>query len=182
MWAFVIRRILIGLGVLLLASFIMYGMVNWVIDPLDDLYQSTDPDKELRIAERIAALELDKPWVSRYWDWLTAFVQGDLGTAWQTNRSVLSMTRSAIISTLQLVSAATVLSIVLGVAVGIASALRQYTSFDYIITFFYFLLYSLTSYLVVVLFIQWPAHTFIILISTQLIPITLSSLVRFVFM
>src|SRR5690625_7752804 len=79
MWAFVIRRILIGLGVLLLATFIMYGMVNWVIDPLEDLYQSTDPDKELRIAERIALLELDKPWVSRYWDWLTAFVQGDFG-------------------------------------------------------------------------------------------------------
>jgi len=160
MWAFVIRRILIGLGVLLLATFIMYGMVNWVIDPLEDLYQSTDPDKELRIAERIALLELDKPWVSRYWDWLTAFVQGDFGTAWQTNRPVLSMTRSAIISTLQLVSAATVLSIVLGVAVGIVSALRQYTSFDYLITFFSFLMYSLPSFWVAVLLKQWMAIGF----------------------
>lgn len=160
MWAFVIRRILIGLGVLLLASFIMYGMTNWVIDPLEELIFSTDPDKELRIQERIALLKLDEPWVSRYWDWLTAFVQGDFGTSWNTNRPVTDMTSSAIVSTLQLVSAATVLSIILGVAVGIVSALRQYTSFDYLITFFSFLMYSLPSFWVAVLLKQWMAIGF----------------------
>src|SRR5699024_10336109 len=69
-------------------------------------------------------------------------------------------TSSAIISTLQLVSAATVLSIILGVAVGIASALRQYTSFDYLITFFSFLMYSLPSFWVAVLLKQWMAIRF----------------------
>src|SRR5690625_97121 len=102
MWAFVIRRILIGLGVLLLASFIMYGMTTWIIDPLEDLITSTDPDKELRIAERIQLLRLDEPWMVRYKDWLIAFVQGDFGVAWQTNRPVTDMTQKAIISTLQL--------------------------------------------------------------------------------
>ncbi len=160
MWAFVIRRILTGLGVLLLASFIMYGMTDWVIDPLEELITSTDPDKELRIAERVALLNLDQSWVSRYWEWLVAFVQGDFGVAWRTNRSVNDMTQSAIISTVQLVSAATVLSIFLGVIVGVASALRQYTSFDYLITFFSFLMYSLPSFWVAVLLKQWMAIGF----------------------
>lgn len=160
MWSFAIRRILIGLGVLLLATFIMYGMTTWVIDPLEDLLTSTDPDKELRIAERIALLRLDEPWTTRYWDWLVAFVQGDFGVAWQSNRKVTSMTASAIVSTIQLVTAATFLSIILGVLVGVISALRQYTSFDYLITFFSFLMYSLPSFWVAVLLKQWLAIGF----------------------
>src|SRR5699024_2300470 len=107
-----------------------------------------------------ALLRLDEPWVVRYKDWLIAFVQGDFGTAWRTNRPVTDMTQSAIISTLQLVSAATILSIILGVAVGIVSALRQYTSFDYLITFFSFLMYSLPSFWVAVLLKQWMAIGF----------------------
>ena len=46
---------------------------------------------------------------------------------------------------------ATVLAIVLGVMVGIVSALRQYTGFDYSITFLSFLLYSLPVFWVAVL-------------------------------
>ena len=47
--------------------------------------------------------------------------------------------------------AATILAILLGVAVGIVSALRQYTGFDYSITFMSFLLYSLPVFWVAVL-------------------------------
>ena len=55
------------------------------------------------------------------------------------------------VTTIQLVTVATVLAIVLGVLVGIVSALRQYTGFDYSITFLSFLLYSLPVFWVAVL-------------------------------
>ena len=55
------------------------------------------------------------------------------------------------LTTIQLVAAATVARDLLGVFVGIVSALRQYTGFDYSITFLSFLLYSLPVFWVAVL-------------------------------
>ena len=68
-----------------------------------------------------------------------------------TNQQVTSLLSGAVITTIQLVGAATVLAILLGVLVGIVSALRQYSGFDYSITFLSFLLYSLPVFWVAVL-------------------------------
>ena len=62
-----------------------------------------------------------------------------------------SLLSGAVITTIQLVGVATLLAIVLGVLVGVVSALRQYTGFDYSITFLSFLLYSLPVFWVAVL-------------------------------
>src|SRR5690625_3206045 len=137
-----VRRVLIGLGILIVSSLLMYLMVDLTIDPLEDLRTSTAPNKELMIQQRIDQLHLNDPVLQRYFVWLGHFVTGDLGTAWTTNRQATDILSSAIVSTLQLVTAATVLAIVLGIGVGIISALRQYSSFDYLITFISFLLRS----------------------------------------
>ena len=160
MLTFIVRRVLTGLGILLVSSFLMYLLVDFTIDPLDDLYQRTDPNKAFLIQQRIDLLQLDKSSIERYFQWLGTLLTGDFGTAWRTGRPVADLLQGAIISTLQLVSAATVLSIVLGVGIGIVSALRQYSSFDYLITFFSFLLYSLPSFWVAVLLKQWGAIGF----------------------
>ncbi|WP_156251795.1 ABC transporter permease [Pseudactinotalea terrae] len=160
MLIFVIRRVLMGLALLLVSSFVMYMLVDFTIDPLSDLRTSTDPSAPLQMEQRTEMLNLNAPpWV-RYFDWLGAFVTGDFGVAWRTGRSVSDLLGSAMISTLQLVSFATVAAIVLGVAVGIVSALRQYTTFDYLITFFAFLMFSLPSFWVAVLLKQWGAIGF----------------------
>ncbi|GAB2992239.1 ABC transporter permease [Actinotalea caeni] len=160
MLIFIVRRTLVGLALLLVASFVFYMLVDFTIDPLSDLRTSTDPSAPLQMEQRIEMLNLDAPPWERYIDWLFAFVTGDLGVAWRTGRSVSDLLGTAIISTIQLVSFATVAAIVLGVAVGIVSALRQYSSFDYLITFFAFLMFSLPSFWVAVLLKQWGAIGF----------------------
>ncbi|UFU02292.1 ABC transporter permease [Ruania suaedae] len=157
MLTFIVRRVLIGIGILLVSSLLMYVLVDITIDPLENLRLSTDPNKELQIEQRIELLNLDEPVLLRYLWWLGAFVTGDMGTAWTTGRDVIDILASAIVSTIQLVTAATFLAIFLGIAVGIISALRQYTSFDYLITFLSFLLYSLPSFWIAVLLKQWGA-------------------------
>jgi peptide/nickel transport system permease protein len=157
---FIARRLVIGLGILLISSFIMYMLTDFSMDYLADLRQSTNPNKEFLIAERIRLLDLETPAYLRYFKWLGNFVTGDLGVAWTTQRSVASLLATAIVSTLQLVTAATFLAIFLGVGVGIVSALRQYSSFAYIITFVSFLLYSLPSFWVAVLLKEFGAIGF----------------------
>lgn len=160
MLRFIVRRLIVGLGILLISSFIMYMLTDFSMDYLADLRQSTDPNKEFLIAERIRLLDLETPAYIRYFKWLGSFVTGDLGTAWTSGTAVTRLLATAIVSTLQLVTAATFLAIFMGVAVGIVSALRQYSSFDYIITFVSFLLYSLPSFWVAVLLKEFGAIKF----------------------
>jgi peptide/nickel transport system permease protein len=140
-----------------LLSFVSYIMVDFAIDPLEDLRASTSPNKEQLIANRSAMLMLDKSPLERYWSWLIGFVQGDFGIAWQTQQKVGDMLPNAISTSVSLVLMATVLAIILGVIVGVVSALRQYTGFDYAITFVSFVLYSLPVFWVAVLLKQYLA-------------------------
>lgn len=160
MFTFISRRLLAGLGTLLVSSFAMYLLVSASMRPFKDLETSTAPNKAELIAERTKLLDLDTNVVVRYFKWLGNFLTGDWGIAWRSGEQVTSQLSSAIVSTLQLVGASTVIAILLGVTVGIVSALRQYSSFDYIMIFFSFLLYSLPSFWVAVLLKQWGAIGF----------------------
>jgi peptide/nickel transport system permease protein len=135
----------------------VFFMVDLAMDPLADLRTSTSPNKAELIARRVALLKLDEPAWARYWDWLTGFVRGDLGTAWTTQQPVTEMLKGAVATSIYLVLTATVLALLLGIAVGIVSALRQYTTFDYSITFVSFVLYSLPVFWVAVLLKQFMA-------------------------
>ncbi len=156
MITFFIRRFLTSALVVLISTFVMYVLVAASIDPLRDLRTSRSPNKDQLIANRIAQLHLDQPVVERYLTWLKGVLgcvtgQCNLGVDWQTNQTVTSELSGAIVTTLQLVTAATIMAIIVGVAVGIVSALRQYTGFDYSITFASFLMYSLPVFWVAVL-------------------------------
>ncbi|WP_040161855.1 ABC transporter permease [Nigerium massiliense] len=154
---FLARRLGLALAILFLLSFLMYGLLNIAMDPLDDLRQSPALNREFLIETRIRQLKLDVPWPARWWDWLTGVLQGDFGEAWRTGQPVRSMLGGAIATSVQLVFAATVIALLLGVTIGVISALRQYTAFDYTITFIAFVLYALPIFWFAVLLKQFLA-------------------------
>src|SRR5699024_5291942 len=145
----------IGAGVLVVSSLLMYLMVELAIDPLEDLRTSPAAANETLIQQRIDQLNLNQPAIVRCCDCLRHVATGDMGMAWTTGRPVKDIVASAIVSTIQLITASTFLAIVLGIGVGIVSALRQYSSFDYLMTFVSFLMYSLPSFWIAVLLKQW---------------------------
>lgn len=165
MLAFLGRRLLSSGVVLLGATFIVYMLLAYALDPLEDLYASSAPNKEQLIEARINDLNLDTPPPVRWGLWVfgvskCAIGQCDLGESWVTSQPVMSMLSTAIPSTVTLIGMSTFLAIGLGIVVGIASALRQYTGFDYTITFMSFVLYSLPSFWVAVLLKLWGAIGF----------------------
>ncbi len=170
MLSFLARRAMTGLATLFSAIFLMYLAVNKAIDPLGDLRESTAPNKQDLIDGRIALLDLKTNVVVRFFKWLGHFLTGDPGIAWKTGEQVGPLLAHAIVSTLQLVTAATLVSVILGVAVGVISALRQYSSFDYLIIFLSFLLFSLPSFLVGVLLKQWGAIGFNDFLADPVLP------------
>ena len=156
MITFFIRRFLTSALVVLISTFLMYILVAASIDPLADLRTSRSPNKAQLIANRIASSTSTSPSSSatstgsREPRAASSATATSASTGGSTSPSPASCP-GAIVTTLQLVTAATILAIFVGVAVGIVSALRQYTGFDYSITFLSFLLYSLPVFWVAVL-------------------------------
>jgi peptide/nickel transport system permease protein len=161
---FIARRLVVSVFVLVVATFIMFALTSWSGDPFQDLYGITnDAEREARIAARADTLQLDQPIPQRYLGWLVGvlgyllpFVEGTLGTN-VNGQDISALLGQALTATLQLVLAATVLAIVTGVTIGIVSALRQYSAFDYSITFASFLFFSLPIFWVAILLKQYGA-------------------------
>ena len=79
MFAFIVRRLLIAIPILLLSSFLVFMLVAASGDPLEDL--RLRPGVQQSVIDQPASTSsgLDKPVLQRYWDWLTNFVHGDFG-------------------------------------------------------------------------------------------------------
>lgn len=164
MLKFIAKRLGISLAILVLGSLLLYVLVINSGDPLQDLRESNDPNRENRIRQRIENMGLDMPWYERYWDWLTGASrclvgQCDLGTA-INGQSVNALVATAAASTLRLVVLASLLAIVIGVILGIITAIRQYSGFDYGVTLFAFIAFSLPVFWLGVLLKHYAAIEF----------------------
>jgi len=162
MAVFVVRRLFVSLLTLFVSSFLVYVLVAFSGDPLADLRTDTSTAREAKIAHRIEVMHLDQPVPQRFVGWLggaaKCVVPGrcDLGQN-RVDQDVTALLSQAVGVTLRLVLAAILLAIVLGVSVGLISSLRQYSGFDYTITFLAFLFFSLPVFWVAVLLKQYLA-------------------------
>ncbi|WP_306233662.1 ABC transporter permease [Agrococcus beijingensis] len=161
MATFIVRRLIAAVLILLAATFLMYNMVALSGDPLEDLRGVQTPNTAQLIEARIRLLHLDVPPPLRYFIWLGGIAgcfigQCDFGMTIQ-QQPVLDVLVNSMDQTLRLVTIATVVAIILGITIGITTALRQYSSYDYSVTFISFLFYSLPIFWFAVLLKQFLA-------------------------
>lgn len=167
MVTYIIRRLVTAVLILLGASFVVYQLTAAAGDPLEDLRQSNQPNKDQLIQQRVALLDLGTPAPLRYFKWLGGAAQCvvpfvgkcDLGSA-INGEPVASALGRAMGQTILLITAATVLAIVIGIALGIITALRQYSTLDYSVTFMAFLFFSLPIFWIAVLLKEFGAIGF----------------------
>ena len=76
-------------------------------------------------------LGVDQPLHVQYLRWLTAAMSGDLGTSFSTTRPVVEMIAERLPATLTLMGAAFLFAAVVAIALGVFSAIRQYSWFDH---------------------------------------------------
>lgn len=174
MFSFISRRIAAGLVVLLGATFIVFMTVSYAVDPLQALRTSADPNKAMQMARVASMLDLNVPPVLRYFAWLGRIVsylwgQGSFGML-INGQTVLSQLASSLPVTVRLVFGSLILAIILGIAVGVATALRQYSAFDYVTTFITFLFYSLPAFWVAVLLKEFGAIQFNTFLASPQVP------------
>jgi len=126
-----LRRLAYSIPVLLVATFLLFWMVRATFDPTARLRTVRDPDVIARETER---LHLDDSLVVQYGKWLGDFVTGDWGESSRTRQPVSEMVSSALGNTVQLLFWGVLFAAVIAVAVGVYSAVKQYSAGDYLAT------------------------------------------------
>jgi len=164
MLAYIGRRIGALLIILFGSTFLVYNAEAYSGDPTEGLRGSTDPHAHQQLLALIRNLHLNVPPPARYFLWFKGILgvftgHFDLGKTRDGNQ-VSTYISQAIPVTIRLILLSTVLAILLGIGFGIISALRQYSRFDYAMTFFAFLMYSLPIFWVAVLLKEYLAISF----------------------
>lgn len=131
MLTYVVRRLLLTIPVLLIASVVVFGIVRATTDPLARFSQARDQGVIERETKRLG---LDKPLPAQYLTWATGFVKGDWGESFVSRRSVSEEIRSRLWNTVQLILWGILFSALVAIAVGVYSASRQYSALDYTFT------------------------------------------------
>jgi peptide/nickel transport system permease protein len=138
MLTFIARRLLFSIPVLVAASFLIFVFVALASNPLADLY--SNPHLTPKTIATIAhAKHLDDSVFQRYWLWVQDAVLHKFGNNLSNGDPVWPNLQRVLGHTLELLVVVIILSVLIGVAIGIYSAIRQYSIFDYTATTFSFI-------------------------------------------
>jgi len=142
---FILRRLLYSIPVLIVASFLIFVSVSVAGDPLQTLKQN--PLVSQVTLENVREKKhLDEPIVVRYGYWLHEAVTDKFGTPLLIDEPIWNDLKRVIPHTLQLVLLAEVIALLIGVAIGMYSAIRQYSLFDYATTSVSFLGFAMPAF------------------------------------
>ncbi|ABY34025.1 MAG TPA: ABC transporter permease [Chloroflexus aurantiacus] len=146
MLQYIIRRILIAIPTLLIISFVIFAVLALAPgDPLAQFALNPAIPESTRELIRIQ-FGLDQPWPIRYVRWLTSLMRGDWGFSFGTRGPVIDLIWQRLPQTLTVVGTAYLIAVLLAIPIGIISAVKQYSIFDNVATFFAFIGFSVPSF------------------------------------
>lgn len=139
MYAYIIRRLLQAIIVLILITFIVFLLMRLLPgDPIliyisqdDFLAASASPEQIEALRHKFG---LDKPLSVQYFDWIFGVLRGDLGTSILRGTKVSWEIRRSLPITLHLTIFALIISVVIGIPFGIIAAVRRGTWIDTVAT------------------------------------------------
>ncbi|HVL25517.1 MAG TPA: ABC transporter permease [Thermomicrobiales bacterium] len=149
MGRYLLRRIFVSIPVLLGITVAMYLIAN--LAPGDPVTALMNPEQMANmgpewVQQQKESLGLNDPLPIRYVKWLGQTLQGNLGYSFVDRLPVSEKIGERIWPTLQLMLIVMVISILVGVPLGILSALKQYSFIDYLLTIAGFLTVSIPSF------------------------------------
>ncbi len=152
MIAYVIRRLIFSLFVLFVLSIAIFLLVQLAADPLTELRQN--PQIRGADIDRLAALYgLDQPMYVQYLIWMRDMLfYGDFGLSFRQNIDVTTIIGRRVWPTVQLIGSAMILSIAIGIPLGVYSAIKKYSALDKTVTFLAFVFFSIPVFLLGLVF------------------------------
>ena len=127
MWRYIVKRVLIALALVFVVTTIVFLVIHLIPgDPAMLLLSGGGVDPAPEVVEAMRRqLGLDLPIWTQYTNYVTGVLQGDFGTSFQDDHPVAEEIAKRLPRTIELILAATTLSVLLGVPLGILAALRH---------------------------------------------------------
>lgn len=126
---FIIKRLLMLIPVMLGITFIVFMLLSYAPGDPAELMLGPNANDE-SIAQMREELGLDDPRLVRYFRYLGGLLKGDLGKSYKNNTSVADEIAERLPNTVILASSAMVITVFIGIVVGIISAKKQFSAFD----------------------------------------------------
>jgi peptide/nickel transport system permease protein len=130
-FSYFIRRILLAIPTVLLVTLIVFVLVRLVPGDVVDLIIGTQNFlSEEQIYQMYEDFGLDKPIISQYFIWLKSLFTGNLGVSLRTGEEVADLLVQRLPVTLELALLSILFSIIIGIPLGMISALKKNTYVD----------------------------------------------------
>ena len=131
MLSFISRRLLIAIPTILLVSIFVFGLQKLL--PGDPILALAGEERDPEVIELLREkYHLNEPVIVQYAYWLGNAIQGDLGISLRTNQPVLQLIGQKLPVTIQLAAMAMTIALVIGIPMGILSAVKRGTPLDYV--------------------------------------------------
>ena len=123
MLAFIIKRFVQSIVVMLVVGLIAFVMFRFVGDPVDQMVglETSIEDRE-RLRE---TLGLNAPLPMQYWNFISSAAMGDFGTSYQFKRPVADMLGDRLPATLELALVSAIFALCAGIPMGVFTALYK---------------------------------------------------------
>jgi peptide/nickel transport system permease protein len=151
MFPFIIRRLLQAIVVMLTVALLAFVLFRYVGDPVT-IMLGQDATEQDRIALR-ASLGLDQPAPIQFFHFVANALQGDFGLSLRQGQKVSELLQERLPATLELSLAAALLALVVGLPLGVYTALRRHGMLAQFILAFSLLGVSLPTFLIGILLI-----------------------------
>ncbi len=148
MLTYTIRRLLIAIPIFLGITVLLFFLVSITPDG-GPLAAYVGPGKKLSPQQYQALVHkfgLDQPVPVRYFKWLSAVAQGDLGNSTQSGLPVMEEIKHRLPATILLIGVSFLFQELMAIPLGIFSALRRYSLFDQLLTVINYVLFSLPTF------------------------------------
>jgi peptide/nickel transport system permease protein len=130
MLTYILRRIVLIIPVLIGLSLLVFAIARLL--PGDPIQLAAGPTASAaEIADLAREFGLDKPLPVQYWNYATGLLTGDWGESIFTRRPVLEDLKAYLPATLELVFAAMLLAVVIGIPAGLVAAVYRNRWPDY---------------------------------------------------
>ncbi len=160
---YAIRRIVGAVPLLILVSFLSFGIVVSLPGDYLDLLSSPTMSGDV-LAARRAELGLDRPIPVQYAAWMQQVLQGNLGASVATGRPVLDIISQRIGPTVTLMGIAMLVSLAIAIPIGVMSAIRANSLIDHFATLIAYLGVSVPT------FFSGLAFIYIFAVHFQVLP------------
>lgn len=151
MLKYIVRRLIIGVLVVLSVSIVIFGIMQMMPGNPIDLMVGPRVSPE-QIAEMKARWGLDKPIPVQYLYWLWNVLHGDFGVSITTKQQVSFLIMERLPFTLMLTGAAILVEYLCAVPLGLLAAVKKDKAFDKVMTIFMVVLWSMPPFWLGILF------------------------------